>query len=149
MSHPSSTPDPPVSSPDPGTTPDADARLASPPDRSWVWLALVAGHFGAAVYVLFGVLSLVALGSAAADIPESGAEEIWPLAFGIMAAAFFAFAVLTEAATIGLHQRRKWAWFAAFALFTLWLLSLTLLPIGAMGMCGLLMGGSRREFGMG
>ncbi|HEV7278668.1 MAG TPA: hypothetical protein VGN57_00530 [Pirellulaceae bacterium] len=147
MSDPSSTSDPHDSSPEAEKAPCAPSDDASPPDKSWVWLAIVGGHFGAAVYLLMSVLALVAVGSALSKISEDRFAGPEAFAYVAFAAVSFAFALGTEVLTVGLHRRRKWAWFAALGLFGFWLLSL-LSPIGAMGLFGLLMRGSRREFGM-
>lgn len=150
MSDPSSTPDPHDSSPEVENAPTARSDDAPPPERSWVWLALVSGHVGAAGYLLMSVLAQVAFGSALLKISEddfASFEAMDIVAYGVFAAIAFAFFLGTELVTIGLHRRRKWAWFAALVLFGFWLLSL-FAPIGAIGLCGLLMRGSRREFGM-
>lgn len=119
-----------------------------PPAKSWVWLALLGGHLGAAAYLLCGVgsVALVALAAseAANDDEAAGAAVV----FGIVAAMCVGLALVAEIITIGMHLRHKWAWFAGLVMFGLYLPSL-FMPIGAMGMCGLLMTGSRRDFGMG
>lgn len=119
-----------------------------PPGKSWVWLALLGGHLGAAAYFLFalGMLVIVAIAASEASADEDAA--IAAVMFAFFAAFCGGLGLVAEIITIGMHLRHKWAWFAGLAMFGLYLPSL-FLPIGAMGMCGLLMNGSRREFGMG
>jgi hypothetical protein len=151
MSYPSSAPGPHVSSTQLDSAADAPSHDASPPERSWVRLALVGGHLGAAVYVLICVLSLVAFGSALSDGVEDRFARGGPIdmvGLGILAAVSFVFALLSEVVTIGLHRRRKWAWFAGLVMFGFYLFSPLFLVVGALGMCGLLRRGSRREFGL-
>jgi hypothetical protein len=151
MNHPSSTPGQHVSSPELDSAADASSENASPPERGWVWLALVGGHLGAAVDVLICVLSLVAFGSALSDGVEDRFARGGPIdmiGFGLLAAVSFVFALLAEGVTIGLHLRHKWAWFAGLVMFGFYLFSPLFLVVGALGMCGLLRRGSRREFGL-
>ena len=59
-----------------------------------------------------------------------------------------ALAVGIEFVAAGLRRRRFWAWVAALCIFGIYLPSL-FLPLGALGLWGLLDLGSRAEFGMG
>lgn len=86
----------------------------------------------------------LAASEASHDDEAAGAAVV----FGIVAAMCVGLALVAEIVTIGMHLRHKWAWFAGLVMFGLYLPSL-FMPIGALGMCGLLMNGSRREFGMG
>lgn len=47
----------------------------------------------------------------------------------------------------GMDKRRKWAWYAALVLCCLYLPSVMFLPMGVIGLCGLLTAQARREFG--
>lgn len=119
-----------------------------PPAKSWVWLALVGGHLGAAAYLLIAVGMLVIVGFAAADAPGDEDAAAAAVIFGIIAAMCGGLGLVGEIVTIGMHLRHKWAWFAGLIMFALYLPSL-FFPMGAMGMTGLLMPGSRKDFGIG
>jgi hypothetical protein len=119
-----------------------------PPGKSWVWLALLGGHLGAAAYFAIALGMLVIVGFAMADAPTDEDAAVAAVIFGILAAMCGGLGVVAEIVTIGMHLRHKWAWFAGLVMFALYLPSL-FMPIGALGMCGLLMTGSRRDFGMG
>ena len=124
------------------------AYYQPPPQKSWVWLALIGGHLGAAAYATCGAGLLVIVGFAVADIPNDEGAMPAAIMIGFLAAFCFGLTLVAEIITIGMHFRKKWAWFAGLAMFALYLPSL-FMPMGAMGMCGLLMGGSRQEFGVG
>ncbi|HEV7278669.1 MAG TPA: hypothetical protein VGN57_00535 [Pirellulaceae bacterium] len=119
-----------------------------PPAKSWVWLALVAGHLGAAAYFTIALLMIIFIGLAVADARSEEDAAAAAIVLGILAAMCGGLGLVAEIVTIGMHLRHKWAWFAGLAMFGLYLPSL-FLPIGALGMCGLLMTGSRREFRIG
>jgi hypothetical protein len=53
-----------------------------------------------------------------------------------------------EIVAIGLNRRKFWAWIAGLCIFGMYVPSL-FLPLGALGLWGLLDPGSRAEFGMG
>ena len=53
-----------------------------------------------------------------------------------------------EFVPVGLRRRRFWAWVVALCIFGLYVPSL-FLPLGALGLWGLLDPGSRAEFGIG
>lgn len=119
-----------------------------PPAKSWVWLALLGGHLGAAAYFAIALGMLAIVGFAAADAPTDEDAAVAAVIFGILAAMCGGLGIVAEIVTIGMHLRHKWAWFAGLVMFALYLPSL-FMPIGALGMYGLLMTGSRRDFGMG
>lgn len=146
--YPPAPPNPYASPPKPGSVPTPYPYYAAPPEKSWVWLALVGGHLGAAAYVLCAIGLLVIVGFAVADIPNDDGAAPAAVIIGFLAAFCLALALVAEVITIGIHLRHKWAWFAGLVMFCLYLPSI-FFPMGAMGLCGLLMGGSRKEFGMG
>ncbi len=56
--------------------------------------------------------------------------------------------IVIEKVVAGLHRRRFWAWVVALCIFAMYVPSL-FLPIGALGLWGLLDSESRTEFGIG
>ena len=119
-----------------------------PPAKSWVWLALLGGHLGAAAYFACAVALAILVSFAVADAPSEEDAAVAVVVFGLLAAMCGGLGLIAEIITIGMHLRHKWAWFAGLVMFGLYLPSL-FFPMGAMGMCGLLTTGSRREFDMG
>ncbi|HEY9421042.1 MAG TPA: hypothetical protein VIW92_06490 [Thermoanaerobaculia bacterium] len=57
------------------------------------------------------------------------------------------FAVLPAVLAYGLQRRKRWAWNGSIGLFALYLVA-GYLPLGVVGLWGLLDIGSRREFGV-
>lgn len=67
---------------------------------------------------------------------------------GFIAVMCTVFALPIEATVWGLKKRKFWAWVAGLCLCAIYSLSV-LLPLGALGLWGLLASGSRRDFGLG
>ena len=67
---------------------------------------------------------------------------------GFVAVMCAVFALLIEATVWGLKKRKFWAWVVGLCLCAVYTLSV-LLPLGALGLWGLLASGSRRDFGLG
>ena len=112
-----------------------------PPDRTR--LATLALHVSGVLYVLSGiVLALVPLAW------DPDAEPGYLLRAGVtwfLAALCLGLAALAWATARGLRAARRWAWRTALALFALYLPSV-FLPLGAVGLFGLLSEGTRRRF---
>ena len=105
-------------------------------------LAMACLHISAAAYVLFGVFLLL--------LPRLGAPSE---AYGSGLAVFFllfclALAVGVEFIAAGLRRRRYWAWVVGIIVSGIYVPSL-FLPLGALGLWGLLAAGSRKAFGVG
>ena len=107
-----------------------------------VRMATTCLQISAAVYAVFGLLCLAALATPSIR-SEMGADLI--LAVFIISVVLI---VVIEVVASGLHRRRFWAWVAALCLFAMYLPSL-FLPLGALGLWGLLSPGSRVTFGIG
>jgi len=131
-----------VSSNEPGLPPlnlKADAEGAVDRTR----LATVSLHISAVFYVIAGVLLVLA---PFARDPATTTEYmlrssiIWSLA--VLA---FALAALARVLIRALRQRKRWAWITATVLFALYLPSI-FLPLGAVGLFGLLSEGTRAQF---
>jgi|SRR6185312_7830076 len=69
-----------------------------------------------------------------------------PSGFIVVTCAIFALPI--ELTVRGLKKRKFWAWVAGLCLCAVYTLSV-LLPLGALGLWGLLASGSRRDFGLG
>lgn len=106
-----------------------------------VGMAIVCLHISAVLYLLIGLLMFPLL----MVLDESG--EAKPVALFLL---LFCLALVAgiEAVVFGLRHRKFWAWVAGIILFGLYVPSL-FLPLGALGLWGLLDEGSRAEFGMG
>ncbi|MDY3557356.1 hypothetical protein R5W24_006545 [Gemmata sp. JC717] len=104
--------------------------------RHRIGLAVVCLHISAALYVLIGfvVFALCRL-------------DLLPVAIGMLVFCF-AIAIGVEAVAWGLRRRKRWAWITALCLFVLYVQSV-FLPLGVLGLLGLLDGGSRAVFGFG
>lgn len=105
-------------------------------------MAIACLHISAVLYLLVGgLLCLVFLAS---DEFESIAM---PFAIGTLALCLLLI-VGIEVVAWGLRRRKFWAWVAGLCIFGIYVPSL-FLPLGALGLWGLLDTGSRREFGIG
>ncbi len=101
-------------------------------------------HFSAVLYVL----AAVALGGVAFWIStEAGAAQSQRPALVAVAVLCLLLATLVEVAAWGIRRRRLWAWILGLVIFGLYIPSL-FLPLGALGLWGLLDAGSRVEMGM-
>lgn len=108
--------------------------------RHRIGLAVVCLHISAVLYLLAGVLMFPLF---LAD-DETG--------FGLAFAAGLLVFCLTmivgiEFVAYGLGRRRFWAWVAGLCIFGVYVPS-AFLPLGVLGLWGLLDGGSRAEFGV-
>ena len=104
-------------------------------------VSLVCLHIGAAIYVALGFL-FVGL-SYAPDYSEE-----FTIGLGrAMLAVCIGFAVGIEVVALGLRRRKFWAWVAGLCIFALYIPS-PFLPLGALGLWGLLTPGSRAAFGL-
>jgi hypothetical protein len=99
-------------------------------------------HVCAFISVATGVLLLTLAG----DPDMTDAFEGTPI--GFIAAVCSIFALAVEVTVLGLKKRKFWAWVAGLCLCAVYTLSV-LLPLGALGLWGLLASGSRRDFGLG
>jgi hypothetical protein len=100
--------------------------------------ATIALRISTGLYVLVG-LSLFALSF-------MGNQN--KLFYTILAVFALAFAVGVEFVRSGIIQRKFWAWVAGLCIFGLYMPSI-FLPLGALGLWGLLEKGTREEFGIG
>lgn len=110
-------------------------------NRHKIGLATGCLHFSAVLYVIFGVLVF----------PSFIFEDESSL--GLTLAVFWLLGCLAAAAGVefvvyGLHRRKFWAWVAGLCIFGIYLPSL-FLPLGALGLWGLLDNGSQEEFRVG
>lgn len=109
--------------------------------RHKIGLAAVCLHISAALYVIVGLLMFPLFMSD----DETGLGL--PLAI-VMLLVCLALAAGIEFVVYGLHRRKFWAWVAGLCIFGLYAPSL-FLPLGALGLWGLLDSSSRAEFGVG
>ncbi|HKB03910.1 MAG TPA: hypothetical protein VKD90_16935 [Gemmataceae bacterium] len=105
-----------------------------------IGLAIACLHVSAALYLLVGALmfSPYLLSDTGPSLPA--AIALAALCLGLSAAA--------EVIAAGLRRRRLWAWIAGLCVFGMYLPSM-FLPLGAVGLWGLLDAGSRAQFGIG
>ncbi len=103
-------------------------------------MAVVCLHISAALYLLVGVGLLLFLRSE----DETGSGLAVGVAFLVLCLALISG---IEFVVYGLQRRKLWAWVAGLCIFGLYLPSL-FLPLGALGLWGLLDSGSRKEFGV-
>jgi hypothetical protein len=109
--------------------------------RHKIGLTIVCLHISAVLYLLIGVLVLLLFSG------EGEAGVGLPFAIGMF---IFCLALVAgiEFVVYGLHQRKFWAWAAGLCICGMYVPSL-FLPLGALGLWGLLDSGSRAEFGVG
>jgi hypothetical protein len=107
--------------------------------RHRIRLATTCLHASAVIYVVLGLLAPIVVSPG-----HVGSHSV--------AAIFFVFcmamAVGVEFVAEGLRRRRFWAWVVGLCIFALYVSSL-FLPLGVLGLWGLLDAGSRAEFGIG
>lgn len=130
-----------------GLTNDAHAaeERSGPPHR--IGMALACLHFSAGLYAALGIASPWFF-AWALDL-QDGPGERWGIAVGVGVLSFCAVLVAgIELVAHGLRKRRFWAWVAGLCIFGVYLPSL-FLPLGALGLWGLLDAGSQRVFGIG
>jgi hypothetical protein len=106
-----------------------------------IGMATTCLHISAALYLVVGLLMFWLF----SQDDQSG----FGMAFGIGMFIFcLALIVGIEAVAAGLRRRKFWAWIAGLCIFGLYAPSI-FLPLGALGLWGLLDAGSRAEFGIG
>jgi hypothetical protein len=105
-----------------------------------IGMAIVCLHISAVLYFLLGG-AFAALFFVAEDTPEGTIVAI------LMMVVCLAFIIGIEFVAYGLKKRKFWAWIAALCIFGLYVPSL-FLPLGALGIWGLLDAGSREQFGI-
>lgn len=109
--------------------------------RHKIGLATVCLHISAVLYVIIGLLLF--------PLFMSEDETGLGLPFAVvMLLLCLALASGIEFVVYGLNRRKFWAWVAGLCIFGLYASSL-FLPLGALGLWGLLDSGSRAEFGVG
>jgi hypothetical protein len=107
-----------------------------------IGLATVCLHVSALLYLIVGLLAfpLFMADDHAADMGLFLAVALLIFCLVLIAG--------IEIVVYGLHRRKFWAWVAGLCIFGLYVPSL-FLPLGALGLWGLLDSGSRTEFGVG
>ncbi len=116
-----------------------------------IGLAMVCLPISAGLYLLVGGLMFVLFpGQANYDYNIAREDDNgFGLAFAVGMFIFcLALVAGIEVVAYGLHRRKHWAWVAGRCIFVIYVPSL-FLPLGALGLWGLLDAGSRREFGVG
>jgi hypothetical protein len=106
-----------------------------------VGVAIVCLHLSAVLYLIVGVL-MFPLFTADDDTGLGLAFAVGLLTFCLALIAGI------EVVAYGLRRRKFWAWVAGLCIFGVYVPSL-FLPLGALGLWGLLDRGSRAEFGVG
>src|SRR5258708_18611974 len=113
---------------------DANQQL-----RHRIGISIVCLHISAVLYLVVGLAMFPLL--AGEDDSSTAIASAWFLLCLMMI-------VGVEFTVYGLKRRRFWAWVAGICIFGMYLPSL-FLPLGALGLLGLLDEGSRRQFGVG
>jgi hypothetical protein len=106
-----------------------------------IGLAIVCLHISSILYVLVGfafAAGMYFLGESPGDVVFGFGMLVFCILLGLG----------MEVVAYGLRGRRFWAWIAGLCIFAMFLPSL-FLPLGALGLWGLLDAGSRAEFGVG
>ena len=114
----------------------------SPARPHRITMALICLHLSAVLYVLigFGLFALVA------NLEDAERGDLATL--GFVAVFSFGMVVPIEVVAYGLVKRKYWAWVAGLVIFGTYATS-CFLPLGGLGLWGLLDPGSREEFGVG
>jgi len=102
-------------------------------------LATVMLHLSVFLYVIIGAVCLVIAGTA-----DSSFEQA---ALTALAGSCFLLALGVEVVAYGVHRRRYWGWIAGLCVFGVYVPSL-FLPLGILGLWGLLDRSSRQVFGI-
>jgi len=105
-------------------------------------LAIVCLHISAVAYVLFGVFLLLLPRLIETSESYGSGLAVFMLLFCL------ALAAGVEVLVVGLKKRRFWAWIVGIIVSGTYVPSL-FLPLGALGLWGLLAAGSRKSFGVG
>jgi hypothetical protein len=115
--------------------------------KNRVAIALVCLHISAVIYLILGLGCLV-LFRVTGFYQEDGDRVLAVVFAVVMLTVCVALAIGIEAVAFGLRRRKFWAWVAGLCIFGLYVPSL-FLPLGALGLWGLLDPGSRAAFGIG
>lgn len=109
-------------------------------------LTHIAFHIAASLYLLLGVF-LVLLASKIIQLPgdQSSMNSENSFMLGFMGVFCFALAAICELVVNGLHRERFWAWVAGLILSSVFVCSI-FLPLGVMGLIGLLEEPTRKRF---
>ncbi len=118
-----------------------DATAWTPVMKHRIGMSIVCLHLSAGVYFLLALL----LPSLLLSISENEYKLPIAIGFGIFC---LMLAVGVEVIVYGLHRRWFWAWLAGILVLGIYLPTI-FLPLGAIGLWGLLDAESRAEFGMG
>ena len=105
-------------------------------------LAVTCLHISASIYFLLGLGGFAFSFVVDPSVPASDVAILW---IGI--AMCVGFGAFVEVVAWGLRNRKFWAWIAGLIVFALYVPSL-FIPLGVLGLMGLLNEASRREFGM-
>jgi hypothetical protein len=109
--------------------------------RHRIGLATACLHISAVLYVIIG-FGMLLLTKVYKDEGLGLGAAIAMLVFCLV------LAIGIEIVAYWLHQRKFWAWIAGLCIFGMYATSI-FLPLGALGLWGLLAEGSRAEFGVG
>jgi drug/metabolite transporter superfamily protein YnfA len=108
-----------------------------------IQIAIISLHISTALYVIL----LLAVPVFLAYFKDESFQGPVAFAFGgLWVFLCLVMAVFIEVVVRGIRQRKRWAWIAGLCLAGLYLPSL-FMPLGALGLWGLLDKGSRAEFG--
>lgn len=103
-----------------------------------IGLAIASLHISAALYALIAGLFVILCCQSDVDLPITI----------LMGGFCLALTLGLELIVLGLRRRRFWAWLVGLCVFAIYVPSL-FLPLGALGLWGLLDPGSRLAFGVG
>jgi cytochrome bd-type quinol oxidase subunit 2 len=106
-------------------------------------LATISLHISAVFYMIAG--ALLVLAPFARDSATTAEVTLHSSIIWLLAVLAFALAALARVLIRALRQRKRWAWITATVLFTLYLPTV-FLPLGAVGLFGLLSEGTRAQF---
>jgi hypothetical protein len=122
-----------------------DPHAPLPPNR--LKLATISLHIGAVIYALLGIGALALLPFLLSQTTDPTDRWVTVAMLLFLVVFSLGLAAASEAIVWGLGRRRTWAWVAGLCVFGLYVPSL-FLPLGALGLWGLLDPGSRALFGM-
>ena len=110
-------------------------------------LATVTLRIGAVAYVLAGLLLAVFFFSGESSTASASANRVGIIWFLVSVfALLIAIGALSLVVARALRRRKRWAWRTALVLFISLFLTTILLPVGIVGLYGLLSAGTRARF---